>query len=155
MTLNELAALAAAEKMIPNAPVQARSSVEIDAPVEKVWQTLATVFGWESWYPYLKNARLDGSFQAGSKLTYGGLFKPNLRLAKVTERRLAMLYGTLMGYTAITRWEIQKLSATLSQVSFEESSDGFLIGTLYSEGSLGKHLQTWLNRLKAEAERVV
>lgn len=154
MTLNDLAAFAAAEKMISNAPVHARRSIEINVPIDKVWHTLTAVSRWETWYPYLKKARLDGPFQAGSRLTYGGLFKHNLRLAKVTERKLVMLYGTLMGYTAVTRWDVEKLSATRSQVSFEESSDGFMIGTLYSESSLGKHLQTWLDKLKAEAERV-
>lgn len=63
MTLNELAALASAEKMIPNAPMKAHGSVEINAAVENAWQTLTTVSKWAQWYPYLKNAQLDGPFK--------------------------------------------------------------------------------------------
>lgn len=153
MTLSELAALASAEKMIPNAPVKAHCSVEINASVEKIWQTLTTVSRWEHWYPYLKNARLDGPFETGAGLTYGGMFKHDLHIAKIKERKLAMIYGTLMGYTAITRWDVEKLADTRAKVSFSESSDGFLIGTLYSNKSLGKHLQNWLDKLKMEGER--
>jgi hypothetical protein len=142
MTLDDLASFAAAEQMISDAPVHALRSVEIHAPIEKVWHTLTVVSEWETRYSYLRKARLDGPFKAGSKLTYGGLFKHNLRLAKVTAPNLVMLYGTLMGYTAVTRWDIEELSATRVQVSFEESSSGLLIGKLYSEDSLGKHLQS-------------
>lgn len=43
MTLNELARLAADEQMIPKAPVQAARSVQIAAPLGKVWSILTGV----------------------------------------------------------------------------------------------------------------
>ncbi len=152
MPLSELAVLAAKKKMIPNAPVEARCSVEVKASAADIWQKLTDVAGWPKWYPYLKNAKLYGSFEAGTRLTYGGSFKHDLHLALVEQPRLAMIYGTLMGYTAITRWDIEPLGPTLTRVTFSESSDGFLIGLLYSKDKLALHLQAWLNRLKAELE---
>ena len=153
MTMQELARLAAAEKMIPGAPIETARSVEIAAPVHSVWNTLTTVSSWERWYPYLKNAQLEGSFQPQSRLTYGGLIKHYLRIAKSVDQRLVMLYGTMMGYKGITRWELEAIAKNRTLVIFTESSAGFLLKALYSNEGLGDHLQQWLNRLKSEVER--
>ncbi len=59
MTMEELTQLAAAGKMIPKAPVQAARSVQIAAPLSKVWGILTEVSDWERWYPYLKQATLE------------------------------------------------------------------------------------------------
>ena len=152
LPLKEVATLAAARQMIPNAPVSASRSVEIVAPIAAVWNTLTDVEGWPKWYPYLKGARLHGSFASGTRLTYGGLFKHDLRLALVEAPRFAMIYGTLMGYIAITRWDLAPLGPAKTSVTFSESSDGVLIGSLYSGEKLGVHLQTWLQKLRTQME---
>ena len=126
MTLAELGRYASAEKLIPNAPIRA----------------------------YLKNAKLKGPFRAGAKLTYGGFFKHDLRIAKIEQGELVMIYGTLAGYTGITRWDVTRISAGQTKVAFTESLDGFLIATLSSKRSLETHLQKWLDKLKAEVERL-
>lgn len=138
--------------MIPHAPVQARRSIIVNATLEQAWSTLTEVSDWPRWYPYLANAKLHGEFIPGTRLTYGGLFKHHLRIAKVEQRRLVMIYGTLMGYTGITQWKLDDVGGGRTSVTFTESSDGFLIRTVFSSGSLGKHLQEWLERLKAAVE---
>jgi hypothetical protein len=153
MTMNELAQFATNEQMIPNAPIQAASSIQIAAPLKKVWSLLIGVSDWERWYPYLKNPSLKGTFSAQTPLTYGGFIRHKLRIAKVIPEELVMLYGTMAGYKGITRWNVTRVSGTQTEVSFTESSSGFLIGTLYSNQKLGEHLQHWLDALKAQAER--
>ena len=153
MTINELARFAAGEQMIPKAPVQAARSVQIAAPLGKVWSILTGVPDWERWHPYLKDARLEGPFSGDTQLTYGGFIKHKLRIAKVVPGELVMLYGTMAGYKGITRWDVKQANGNQTEVSFTESSAGFMIGTLYSSQKLGEHLQNWLNALKAEAER--
>ena len=153
MTMEELARLAAAERMIPNAPVQASRSVQIAAPLNKVWGILIEVSDWERWYPYLEQATLEGPFAAETILIYGKLIKHKLRIARVVDGRLVMLYGTMAGYKGITRWDVKAISGQQTEISFTESSSGFLIGTLYSNNKLGEHLQQWLDALKSEAER--
>ncbi len=83
MTIDELGQVAASEQMVPNAPIQTARSMRIAAPLGKVWNTLTGLSNWEYWYPYLVNATLNGTFAAGTKLTYGGFIKHKLRLAKV------------------------------------------------------------------------
>ncbi len=155
MTMEELARLAAAERMIPTASIQAARSVQIAAPLNKVWGILIKVSDWERWYPYLEQATLEGPFAAETKLTYGKLVKHKLRIAKVVDGMLVMLYGTMVGYKGITRWDVRAMSGDQTEVSFTESSSGFLIGTLYSNTKLGEHLQQWLYALKTEAERLL
>ena len=144
---------AEAERMIPNAPVQAARSVAVRASPDVVWRLLTDVPGWSRWHRPLTNARLDGPFVAGTALTYGGLFKHRLRVATVRPGRLAMLYGTLAGYTGITRWDVEDVAGAGTAVTFGESSDGPLIGLLYGDAGLGRHLERWLAALKTEAER--
>ena len=151
--MNELARLAADEQMIPKAPVQATRSVQITAPLGTVWSILTGVSDWERWHPYLENAVLEGAFSADAQLTYGGLIKHKLHIAKVVPGELAMIYGTMAGYKGITRWDVKQANGTQTEVTFTESSAGFMIGILYSTQKLGEHLQNWLDALKAEAER--
>lgn len=151
MNAQELGRLAAAERMIPDAPVQAARTVTVHAPIATVWDVLTDVPRWEGWYPYLRGATLDGPFDAGAALTYGGLFKHHLTIAKVQLRELVMLYGTLVGYPGITKWELKATPGGCA-VTFTESSAGFLIGPLYGSARLGEHLERWLEKLKARAE---
>lgn len=153
MTMDELARFAADEQMIPKAAVQAARSIKIIAPLGKVWSTLTEVWEWERWHPYLKDVKLECAFSGGSHLTYGGFIKHKLRIAKVIPGKLVILYGSMAGYKGITRWEVKQATGTETEVSFTESSSGFMIGTLYSNQKLGQHLQRWLKALKAEAER--
>ena len=153
MNIDELARCAANEQMIPRAPIQAACSIEIAAPLDKVWSILTGVSDWERWHPYLKSARLEGPFAAETSLIYGGFIKHKLRIAKVVPKNLVMLYGTMAGYKGITRWDIRQIDGAQTKVSFTEASSGFLIGSLYSNKKLGEHLQHWLDALKAEAER--
>jgi hypothetical protein len=101
----------------------------------------------------LSNVVLAGRFAAGSRLTYGGFIKHRLELAKVADKELAMLCGTLAAYKGITRWDISEAENGKAHVVFTECSSGFLIGILYSSEQLGNHLQDWLEALKQEAER--
>ena len=152
LKIDEVARCAANEQMIPRAPIQAARSIEIAAPLDKVWSTLTGVSDWERWHPYLKSARLEGPFAAETPLVYGGFIKHKLRIAKVIPEKLVILYGTMAGYKGITRWDMRQTNEARTEVSFTESSSGFLIGSLYSNQKLGEHLQHWLDALKAEAE---
>ena len=153
MSRSDLLRLAAAEKMIPNAAVEAQRSVDIAGSVEAVWQTLTGVSEWPRWYPYLKNAKIDGPFAPGASLNYGGLIKHRLRIAKLRRQELVMIYGTLAIYDGITRWDVTQLNENITRVTFTESSDGFLLKQLYSEQSLEEHLRKWLDRLKVAVEQ--
>lgn len=153
MNMSQLQQLASAERMIPNAPIQASSKIVVSAPVATVWAIATNVSAWPTWYDYLKNAQVQGAFVPGAKLSYGGMIKHDLAIAKITDRKLVMIYGKLLGYTGITRWDFKQISPGQTEVTFTESSDGFLIGALYSNEKLEQHLSEWLTKLKARSEK--
>ncbi|MDR5822350.1 SRPBCC family protein [Caballeronia sp. LZ043] len=153
MTMAELVRLASRGQMMPDAPIAATGFIEISASLDKIWEILVDVTHWENWHPYLANAALAGPFVAGSKLTYGGLIKHHLEIAKVADKELVMLCGTMAGYKGITRWDIGKTNNGKARVAFSECSSGFSIRMLYRNEKLADHLQSWLDALKREAER--
>ena len=153
MTMQDLQRFAADERMIPSASVQDSQTLTIDAPIAKVWNIQTDVNRWASWYPYLRNAKLSGPFGPGVGLTYGGFPKHNLVVAKVKNQNLAMIYGKYMGFSGVTKWVFTSLPGTQTQVTFTESSAGFLLSLLYSKEKLGEHLCRWLEMLKIEAEK--
>ena len=154
MTMLELKRLASDEQMIPDAAVQDTQTITINAPMEKVWRIQTAVDHWASWYSYLRNAKLSGPFGPGTELTYGGFSKHNLVIGKVKSQYLVMTYGKYMGFSAVTKWEFKPLSPTITQVTFSESSVGFLLSVLYSKKKLSKHLLRWLEKLKSRAETI-
>ena len=153
MNLQDLQKIASSERMIPGAPVAAFKTVIINAPVDRVWRIQIPVDKWQDWYLYLRNAELIGQFAPGAKLSYGGLFKHHLEVAKVRKLELAMVYGKYVGFSAVTKWEFKPLAKTQTRVTFSESSVGFLMAVVYSSGKLAEHLDCWLQKLKARAER--
>jgi uncharacterized protein YndB with AHSA1/START domain len=155
MRLTELKQLASSGQMMRDPLISATRSIVIDAPSSKVWKILTDVTHWERWHPYLSNVVLAGPFAAGSKLMYGGFIKHDLEIARVADKELVMLFGTLASYKGITRWDITETENGKTRVTFTECSSGFLIGIFYSSEKLGNHLQDWLNALKREAERAV
>ncbi len=152
MTMQELQRFASEERMIPTAPIEDSRTITISAPIDRVWRIQTDIDHWANWCAYLRNAKLVGTFGPGAKLSYGGFPKHNLVIAKVDNPRLVMIYGTYMGFSAITKWEFKPLSPTQTQVTFSESSVGLLLSLLYSKNKLGKHLARWLEKLKAQAE---
>lgn len=153
MNMQDLERFASDARMIPNAPIEASRTIAIDAPIDRVWDVLTDVPKWPTWYAYLRNAALAGPFGAGAKLSYGGLVKHHLAIARVERPELVMLYGKLMHFSAVTKWELQEMSPTRTSVTFTESSEGFLIAALYSNAKLAAHLGRWLKQLKRQAER--
>lgn len=153
MTPDSLFKLAAKGEMIPGAPVKASATVTIAAPITRVWQLATDVARWSSWYPYLSNAEVGGTFRPGVTLTYGGLIKHRLVIASVKEFETVTVCGRMLIYDGITRWDFAATPGGGTGVTFTESSAGPLLGTLYSEASLRGHLAEWLEALKAEAER--
>ena len=62
-----------------------RSEIEIDAPVERVWQTLTDFSSFPTWNPFIR--RIEGELRLGSRLevfiqptgTKGMRFRPTVR----------------------------------------------------------------------------
>jgi uncharacterized protein YndB with AHSA1/START domain len=150
-SLEQLQPMAAARQLQPDAPVKAEASIDIDAPLEKVWAVFSDVERWPQWNSDAPNAHLDGPLAPGTRLTYGS---HKLELACVAPPTAMTFYGTLAGYKGITIWELAESTPGKTHVTARESNDGFLISLFYGASQLEEHLKLWLTALKQESERV-
>jgi uncharacterized protein YndB with AHSA1/START domain len=150
-SLEQLRPIAASKQLQPDAPVKAEASIDIDAPLEKVWAVFSDVERWPQWNSDAPNAHLEGPLAPGTRLTYGS---HKLELACVEPPTAMTFYGTLAGYKGVTVWKLVETAPGKTRVTAAESNDGFLISVFYSAAQLEEHLHLWLNALKKSAEGV-
>jgi uncharacterized protein YndB with AHSA1/START domain len=137
----------------PDAPVHAESRVVVDAPIELVWHIFTGVAAWPRWNRDAPAAKLDGALAVGTQLSYGSGARHHLTIARVDPPTRFVFYGTLSGYKGITIWDFQAIGPTSTAVLVRESTDGPGIRLFYGDKQLARHLASWTERLKAEAER--
>jgi hypothetical protein len=53
-----------------NAPVIARHSLLVEAPIEKIWRLHTDINGWRSWQGSIDAAAMHGPFQVGATFTW-------------------------------------------------------------------------------------
>ena len=139
----------------PYAPVFAKSSIEIDAPVDVVWELMAAIDAWPTWNPDVKEATLHGPFQEGTKFRWksGPGTITSIVRDVVPPKRLAWT-GVSFGIKAIHVWKIEERNGG-SKVTTEESWNGLVVKLTKrsSQKALQKALDRGPRHLKAEAER--
>ncbi|WP_061294523.1 SRPBCC family protein [Herbidospora cretacea] len=136
------------------APVRNTSSIEIDAPAEKVWALLSDLRGWERWWPEHKVLDL-GAITPGATFRWrlGGV-RIRSRFAVVTEGRELTWSGVVLGvYKAVDRNLVEALPGGRTRVTISESLAGPLAGLLYPAAKLRVGHERFLTAIKKEAEK--
>lgn len=133
--------------------VESRETL-VDAPAEKVIETLKGVDTWSDWNTSVSNASIDGTFAAGSKFkwdTESGTISSQI---KIVQSDKIVWVGKTLGIFAIHEWNFEKIGDK-TKVTSKESWEGLTVITLQSllRGQLGDSLDTMLNDLKLEAEK--
>ncbi len=139
------------------APVIARHSIVVAAPVGTVWRLHTDVDAWPTWQHDIDDAHLDGPFEPGATFSWHTY---DLRIAstiyRVEPERHTLWGGTTEGITGIHAWTFTPVPGGV-RVATEESWSGdpvqAAVATL-QEG-LDKALTGWLAHLAAAAERPV
>ena len=137
------------------APVLARGSIQVKAPVDAVWRTLTDIDAWPGWQKAVTAAKLEGPAEEGSTFRWkaGGLrFTSRIHTAE------GMAHfgwtGRTIGASAIHNWRFEpRDGGTLVQV--EESLQGFF-PTLFRptfQRQLETGINTSLEELKQAAEQ--
>jgi hypothetical protein len=138
------------------APATAQHEIMIQAPVEAIWQILADIDRWNSWYPAVSQAKLEGALAPGSIFRWksGGTaivstlqeVKPYCRISWT---------GKAVGTQAIHVWILEPNEGGVL-VKTEESFEGWLVRLLKGmmQRMLDTSLQAWLEHLKQKAEEI-
>ena len=141
-------------KINEDAPVIARSKIEINAEPERVWNLLSDINNWSKWNPDIETTSLKGNLEKPTGFrwkTSSGTITSTLQLVDPPE--ILAWTGKIMSIKAIHIYQLEsENSETL--VKTEESWEGLLARIL--RGTLQKQLQksidAGLQYLKTAAE---
>jgi uncharacterized protein YndB with AHSA1/START domain len=142
------------ERIDRQAPVTAAYEVEIDAPVQRVWELLGDPMAWPRFAPEVHDVHLDGPVAVDTRFTWAnGRSRMKSRFAVVDPGREITWTGVSAGARAVHRHLLEATGAGSTRVRCEESIAGPLLVLFYSSAKLQAGMETWLNGLKAAAER--
>lgn len=148
--MNKLKTLAVAGKINKNASIRDSKGTIINAPIDKVWETLIKIEDWPNWNKDIKS--VEGSqLQVGSEFGWhlGGIHIHSI-VQRIDTPELLAWTGTAFGIKAIHIWRLER-SDDQTIVSTEESVQGFRT-LFYNHQSLHNTLLHWLDRLKQRVE---
>ncbi|MBE2272331.1 MAG: SRPBCC family protein [Anaerolinea sp.] len=138
-----------------NAPVTARDSILIHAPLERVWALQANIEQWTQWQPNISRAVLEGELKAGSVFRWkaqGLAITSTLQV--VDPCRQIGWTGVSLGMKAIHLWHFEATPEG-TRVTVEESLSGWFTRLLawFDRTFLTKSMASSLALLKAQAEK--
>lgn len=135
------------------APVSVRTSIEINAPIERVWSILTDLPRWTEWNSAVTAIEASGPVAVGTTFRWRAGSTINSQVFRVTAPTLIAWSGRTMGIDAVHVWRLSSGRAG-TIVTTEESFQSLLVrlfpGTFH--GMLTKSLETVLGDLKRAAE---
>ncbi|NUW39587.1 SRPBCC family protein [Nonomuraea rhodomycinica] len=137
-----------------SAPVVARHSITIDAPLRRVWDLHTDVSGWTSWQSDITAASADGPLVPGSVFHWTTFGMEIASTVYAVEEPYRILWGgPAHGIDGIHQWTFTEADGIV-QVHTEESWDGDPIRADAESmaAALDASLTAWLERLKKTAE---
>jgi uncharacterized membrane protein len=137
-----------------SAPVLAHHQVEIQAPLDTVWQLHTDVNGWPRWQEAITEAHIDGPFEPGSSFDWSSYgFGVTSHIYEVISQSRTLWGGTAEGITGIHEWlftETHNGVRVTTNESFE--GDPVTADVAGMQGQLDASLVAWLGYLKSAAE---
>ena len=137
------------------APVLAKYSITIKAPISSIWKILTAINNWPHWQSDVKKAHLKGNLAENTEFVWkaGGInFKSKIHTVKLNEE--FGWTGTTLGASAIHNWKFSENNGK-TLLTVEESLQGFFpsIFKKYFQKNLTEGIKKNLNELKIEVEK--
>lgn len=137
-----------------DAPVLVRHEVDIEAPLDTVWQLHADVNTWPAWQTDITAAHLDGAFEPGASFewtSYG--FTVMSTIYAVTERARVLWGGAAGGITGVHEWIFSETPSGVHVVTNESfAGEPVEADAPGMQSALDTSLSSWLAHLKSAAE---
>jgi uncharacterized protein YndB with AHSA1/START domain len=142
------------EPIDPDAPVKARSQIDIATDPRRVWSALADPNAWPTWNPAVHSAVMEADLEVGAPFTFDSGPGPiSSRIVAVDAPREIAWRGRSMGFRHHQTWRIESIPGG-SRVTTEAAMTGLLSRFLARRlrPSLQADLDAWTHLLKLEAE---
>jgi hypothetical protein len=130
------------------APITSRSTIIIDAPIERVWDVLHDLRAWPTWYPAIQMLELT-TITPGMPFIWkldGATIRSTFALVE-PQRGLAWT-GISFGFKAVDLHLLEPVNEGRTRVIIAESLAGPLLPLLYSSTKLRASHEKWLTTLK-------
>ncbi len=137
------------------AVLKTSKEIEIQAPVDKVWDIQTNIDAWPEWQPEISEAKLDSSLKPDASFVWkSGGFKLISTIGKVSKNSFIGWTGKGFGASSIHTWEFERLENGNTLVRTNESMNGWLVKLLKGvmDKKLNDSLDIWLDSLKRVAE---
>jgi uncharacterized protein YndB with AHSA1/START domain len=139
-----------------DAPVVVRLSTTVDAPLATVWALHTDIGSWADWNADIDSVDFDGPLAPGASfrwLTHGLDITSTIREVVPGER--IIWGGPAHGIEGVHVWTFEETGERTVTVRTEESWAGAPIEERPDEmrEALRQSLESWLSRLRSEAER--
>lgn len=136
------------------APVTTACEVVISAPVQRVWEMIASPAGWPEFDPAVHDVKLDGRAAVDAAFTWAkGRSHFRSRFAVLDPGREVTWTGTAAWFKVVHRHLLSTTADGGTRVRCEESMSGLMLGLLYNDAKLQADLMKWLTALKTGAEQ--
>lgn len=138
----------------PKSPVRYTSTIDIAAPIEKVWAIMTDIEKWPEWNRDIGSAKLLGTLSPGTSFVWkAGPGTITSLLKEVTPNKTICWTGKTMGIRATHIWRIAQ-NGKGTRVTTEESWEGFVakITKPLSQRTLEKSINSGLVMLKDYSE---
>ena len=136
-----------------SAPVLAHHEIDIEAPVNVVWELHVDVNGWTRWNPEITAARLNGPSEPGATFdweSYG--FPVTSRVYEVNPGHRILWGGTAGGITGVHEWLFSPAGDGVRVVTNESfAGEPVAADQAGMQAQLDASLAMWLIRLRAAA----
>ena len=136
------------------APVIAFHEIDIDAPLDTVWQLHADVNAWPTWQTDITAAHIDGPLEPGVSFdwtSYG--FSVTSTVYDVADRARILWGGTSGGITGVHEWIFRATPDGVHVTTNESFAGGPVEADAEGMQSvLDASLDAWLGHLKTAAE---
>jgi uncharacterized protein YndB with AHSA1/START domain len=139
----------------PGAPVFSFAEMEIDAPIEVVWNVLTAFDRWPTWNPEVKSVSVDGPISEGMTFRWkAGPGTITSTVSRIDRPRLIAWNGKTLGIRANHVWHLAPRDGG-TQVRTEETYHGLVARLLRRplRKMLDRTLSDGVRSLKLESER--
>jgi len=135
------------------APVLARSCVDIDAPVTRVWEILGAVMDWPTVDAAISKVQLPAGVEVDAPFAWANAgARVKSRFAVVNRDSELTWTGVSFGARAVHRHILRATSGNGTRLESAESMAGPLLTMMYNSSKLNDGMTRWLTAIKAAAE---
>lgn len=136
------------------AAVVAHHEIDIEAPLERVWDVHTNVDQWPTWNAEVTAARLEGAFVPGTSFTWTSYdFTVTSTIYEVEHRARTLWGGAAQGIMGTHEWVFEPTEEGVRVATTESfAGDPVEADPAGLQAALDTSLTAWLARMKAQAE---